>query len=402
MERLVIVGAGQRCYNMFALRLKKSYADKVEIVGVCDTNIKRCEYFRDTINENMKVYKDFYKMLDELKPDSVLVTTVDSTHHEYIIRALEKGCDVYSEKPITMDEEKCYLIREAERKSGKRVTVTFNCRFMPYFTKIKEIIKSGAIGRVLSINYEYVLHTRHGGDYFKRWHRFLDNCGGMMVHKATHHFDIVNWLLEDDPESVSAQGARLYFGNEDRPHGERCSTCPYASTCESYENLQVEPELKALYFDSESEDGYVRDHCAFKGDTDIYDSMSVAVKYKKGTMLTYSLNLFSTNEGYNMNIIGEKGRIEASTLNELDKYRLILRHRNGQVDEITFPKATGSHGGGDDRMLSMMFGGVTEDPLGQFAGSYDGVKSAMIGIAANQSIKDGKRIELTPILEKLK
>ncbi len=402
MERLVIVGAGQRCYNMFAKNLIKSFSDKVEMVGIYDPNVKRSEYFRDTINPNMKVYKDFDLMLDELKPDSVLVTTVDAYHHEFIIRALDRGYNVYSEKPITMDEEKCFAIREAEKRSGKSVKVTFNCRFMPYFTKIKEVLKSGVIGKVLSINYEYVLNTRHGGDYFKRWHRFLGISGGMMVHKSTHHFDIVNWLLEDDPESVSAQGARLYFGNEDRPHGERCSTCPYANTCESYENLLAEPELKALYFDNESEDGYMRDHCAFKGDTDIYDSMSVAVKYKKGTLLTYSLNLFSTNEGYNINFIGEKGRIEASTLNGLDKYKLIVRHRDGQVDEITFPKVPGSHAGADDRMLSMMFCGVTDDPLGQFADSYDGVKSAMIGIAANQSIKEGKRIELTPILEKLK
>lgn len=402
MERLVIVGAGQRCYYMFAKRLKENYADKVEIVGVCDTNIKRCEYYRDTINPNMKIYKDFDLMLDELKPDSVLVTTVDCYHHEYIIRALEKGYNVYSEKPITMDEEKCLAIRDAEKRTGKKVTVTFNCRFMPYFAKLKEIMMSGVIGKPLAIHYEYLLNTVHGGDYFKRWHRFMDNCGGMMVHKATHHFDIINWILEDDPESVSAQGARLYFGNEDRPHGERCWNCTYANTCESYQDLINEKGMKELYFDPETEDGYRRDHCAFKGDTDIYDSMSVAVKYKKGTILTYSLNLFSTDEGYTLNIIGEKGRIETSTFFAGDKYKIIVRYRDGRVDEITFPKASGTHNGGDDRMLAMFFGGVTDDPLGQCSDSFDGVKSAMIGIAANRSIQEGKRIELTPILEKMR
>ena len=350
----------------------------------------------------MKIYDDFEKMLDELKPDMVLVTTVDCYHDKYVIRALEKGYDALSEKPLTTDEDKCFAIREAERKSGKKVTVTFNCRFMPYFAKLKELLMSGIIGKPLAIHYEYLLHPSHGGDYFKRWHRFMKNSGGMMVHKSTHHFDIVNWLLDDEPISVSAQGARLYFGNEDRPHGERCSTCEYAKTCELYFDLNSDQDVKELYLNAEKEDGYLRDHCSFKSDTDIYDSMSVSVAYKKGALLTYSLNLFSTNEGYTLNIIGEEGRIETSTFFEGDDYKIIVRDRNSQVKEITFPKVEGGHSGGDDRMLSMLFGDLSDDPLGQRSDSFDGIKSVMIGVAANRSIKEGKRIELTPILDKMR
>jgi predicted dehydrogenase len=341
-------------------------------------------------------------MLDETKPDMVLVTTIDGFHHKYIIRALDKGYNVLSEKPLTTTEENCLAIRDAEKRSGKKVTVTFNCRFMPYFARIKEVLMSGVIGKPLSIHYEYLLNTVHGGDYFKRWHRFMQNSGGMLVHKSTHHFDIINWLLQDDPVSVSAQGARLYFGNDDRPHGERCTDCQYAKTCESYFNFKDYENITEMYFNSEKEDGYLRDHCAFKADTDIYDSMSVSVAYTKGTLLTYSLNLFSTNEGYNLNIIGEKGRIEASTFFGGDKHKLIVRYRNGRVDEMTFPKTGGGHDGGDDRMLDMFFGGLTDDPLGQCSDSYDGIKSALIGISANRSIKEGRRIDLTDTLKKLK
>ena len=261
---------------------------------------------------------------------------------------------------------------------------------------------TGVIGKPLAIHYEYLLDTRHGGDYFKRWHRFMEKSGGMMVHKSTHHFDIINWLLNDDPISVSAQGARLYYGNEDRPHGERCSTCSYKETCNSYEFIYDNEFLQKMYFDAESEDGYVRDHCVFKNDTDIYDSMSVSVAYKKGTLLTYSLNLFNTDEGYTMNIIGEKGRIETSTFFEGETYKIIVRYRDGRVEEVTCPKTEGGHAGGDERMVAMLFGGEMEDPLGQCSDSFDGVKSALIGIAANRSIREGVRVEITPILEKMK
>ena len=202
-------------------QLRDNFADKVEIVGCCDTNIKRCEYFQKTINPNMRIYeiKDFDAMLEETKADAVLVATPDCYHHEYIARAMRKGCDVYCEKPITIDEEKCKIIREVEKETGRKLTITFNCRFQPHFAKFKEILNSGIIGKPLYINYHYMLHPGHGGDYFKRWHRFMDQSGGMLLHKSTHHFDIINWILEDEPVKVSAQGARLFYGNDDRPHG---------------------------------------------------------------------------------------------------------------------------------------------------------------------------------------
>lgn len=403
MKRLAIVGAGVRCYGPFAKEIKEKYSDKVELVSVCDWNIKRCEFYRDTLNPNMQVYTDFDLMLKEVKPDAVLITTQDCYHHEYIIKAMDSGCDVFCEKPMTIDEEKCMAIREAEKRTGKKLTVTFNCRFMPYFVQLKEIVASGVIGKPLAIHYEYLLNTVHGGDYFKRWHRFMENSGGMLVHKSTHHFDIVNWILEDEPESVIAQGKRLYFGNDDRPHGTRCSTCDYKADCVNFDDFSQEHRMEnKLFMKLEGEGGYVRDHCPFNNDTNIYDSMSVSVAYKKGTLLTYSLNLFSTDEGYTLNIIGEKGRIETSTFFEGDKNKIIVRYRDGRVDELYFPKATGGHMGGDVRMVAMLFGGLTDDPLGQCADSFDGIKSVMVGVAANQSIKEGKRVHLTPILDKMR
>ena len=404
MKRIAIVGAGYRCYDMFVKKLCEDYKDEVEFVAVCDTNIKRGEFFQSVIGENLKLYEDFDKMLAETEPDAVLVTTVDKVHHEYIVKTLDAGIDVYSEKPITIDQEKCKIIRDAEKRSGKKITVTFNCRFMPYFAKVKELLMTGIIGKPLTVNYEYTLNKVHGGDYFKRWHRFMENSGGMMVHKATHHFDIVNWLLDDEPISVTAEGSRLYYGNESHPHGERCGSCEFKSKCLSYDDLSVYPEMKELYFTPEQVDGYQRDHCVFKGDTDIYDAMSVSVKYAKGAILTYSLNLFNTDEGYTMSIVGTEGRLEASTFfgdEEKDVIKITLNDKTKKTIEL--PKIISYHGGGDLKMLSMLFGSKKiEDTLEQCADSFDGFKSVIIGIAANKSIKEGRRINVKEILDELR
>ncbi len=403
MKRLVVVGAGMRCYAMWAVSLKEKYADRVEIVGVYDLNRVRSEYFQKNINPKMEIFDDFDTMLDTLHPDIVMVTTKDSVHHQYIIRALEKGYDVLTEKPMTDTEEKCYAIRQAEKQSGKEVTVTFNCRFMPYFIKLKELASSGIIGRIFNITYDYRLNNAHGGDYFKRWHRKMENCGGMLVHKSTHHFDIINWLLDDAPKAVSAQGTRLYYRPENHHWSERCRQCPHIDTCESTsKSLLTDEKTNEMYFKAEGVDGFVRDHCAFYGDADIYDTMSVSVAYEKGTILTYTLCMYCTEEGFVLNLVGEKGKIEYTNLIPGKEDKVYVTLRTGEVQEYPIPRETGMHDGGDDRMLSMFFGGVTDDPLHQCATSYDGIKSAMIGIAANQSIATGRRIELAPVLEKLK
>ena len=405
-KRFVIVGAGFRCYHMFAKTIRDRFSDRCEIVGVCDPNYMRAQIYIDTINKDMKYYEDFDKMLEELKPDAALVTTPDAYHPKQIIKALNAGVDVYTEKPLTTTRENCAAIREAEKKSGKKVTITFNCRFIPFFVQLKEVVESGIIGTPLSINYDYHLPYTHGGDYFKRWHRFMEMSGGMLVHKSTHHFDVVNWLLKDDPESVIAQGNRVYYGNDDRPHGERCLQCQYKETCTSFDWLEDDKEdIQLLYFNPEKVDGYQRDHCVFKPDTDIYDNMSVSVKYKKGAIMTYTLHMFSPTEGFRINITGTKGRMEMAShfdFNSKNPYEDIVVYLDDKsIHTIQYPKAGGMHSGGDDRMLDMFFANKP-DPLGQCSSSYDGIKSAMIGIAANESIKTGRRIELTEFLESMK
>ena len=139
MKKYVIAGASGRAYYLFAKSLKESFSDCAQVTGVFDPNPLRAEKFKE-IDPDYRIYTDFDLMLEREKPDAVIVTTVDRYHHEYIIRALEAGCDAISEKPLTIDAEKCRMIFDAQRRTGKKVIVTFNFRFMPYVTKVKEFL----------------------------------------------------------------------------------------------------------------------------------------------------------------------------------------------------------------------------------------------------------------------
>jgi predicted dehydrogenase len=118
-KRIAIVGTGSRALGMWSKDVQANYADKVEYVGLCDINPGRLAYVKKATGFNCPTFTDFEKMMKEVKPDILIVTTVDSTHHEFIIRGMELGANVITEKPMTTDEQKCEAILETEKKTGR-------------------------------------------------------------------------------------------------------------------------------------------------------------------------------------------------------------------------------------------------------------------------------------------
>jgi len=135
VKKYAIVGTGNRGILSYAVPMAEEYRDCVQIVGACDINRKRAELVSEFTHLDIPAYTDFDLMLKETQPDVVIVTTKDCAHAEYIIKALEFGCDVISEKPMTTTDEMCARIIEAERRTGHKVTVTFNCRFFPFYVE---------------------------------------------------------------------------------------------------------------------------------------------------------------------------------------------------------------------------------------------------------------------------
>lgn len=265
---------------------------------------------------------EFDRMIEETQPDTVIVTSIDRTHHRYIIRAMELGCDVISEKPMTVDEEKCQEILEAIERTGKKLRVTFNYRYAPHNTKIRELIMDGAIGEVLSVNFEWLLNTQHGADYFRRWHRDKRNSGGLLVHKSTHHFDLMNFWLGSRPDTIYAMGDLRFYGRENAEKRGVTEFYQHAHGSSAAENdpfalhLKDNEQLKQMYLDTEHEDGYLRDQSVFGDNISIEDTMAVMVKYKNKTIMNYSLNAYLPWEGFIVVFNGTKGRMEVKVVEQ--------------------------------------------------------------------------------------
>ncbi len=392
--RMAIVGTGSRGSFTWGQEVVKGYSDVVEIVGLCDHNGKRVEAAKKLIGISAPTFTDFDRMIRDVKPDTVTVTTVDGMHAKYIIRAMELGCDVMSEKPLCTDEQQCQAILDAQKKTGKKITVTFNARHGVKEKKLKAMLLEKTIGDVISVDFHEYLDTSHGADYFRRWHKMKANSGTLLVHKASHHFDQANWWLNSAPVSVTAFGELKYYGRNSPFRGTNCRTCPHKQQCKFYWDVTKNPQHVKLYTECESEDGYLRDGCVFDDKTDIYDTMSVAVRYENGVQLNYTANTFLPYEGQAISFNGTKGRIDLNSYSGggLKNDELRLTRSFGKSEVITdFDQVrTGGHGGMDSSLHDLIFRGLPNaDPLNLRANFRDGALASLIGIAARRSIERG-------------
>lgn len=423
--RYAQVGTGGRA-RMYYEALCSTYTDSCELVGFCDQSPTRMNYANRMIKEKFDhdpiptyYYTDFEKMIEEQKPDVVIVTSVDRTHDDYIIRAMEMGCDVVTEKPITTDEKKAQKIIDAQKRTGKHIRVAFNYRYAPHHTKIRELIMSGVIGEVYSVHFEWLLNTVHGADYYRRWHRNKANSGGLLVHKATHHFDLVNFWMGTEPDTVVAFGDLNFYG---RHNAERRGVKDFYYRCYGSEaakndhfaiDIENNPALKGMYLDAEADSGYIRDRSVFGDDISIEDTMAVMVRYKNNAMMTYSLNSYMPWEGFNVMFNGSKGRIEYHAVERPyinaggDKknegatktYEIKVCPMIGEPYLVPIKMMEGGHGGGDVVMLDDLFlANPPEDPFKRAADHKDGIKSILTGVAANKSIASGLPVKVETLV----
>ncbi len=414
--RYVLAGCGGRGTGMFGVPLAKEFPRTARLVGLFDLNAKRMAASAGIIGEpDLPQFTSFEQMLEQCDCDVVAVSTRDASHAGYIVAALEAGKAVVSEKPLCVSAEQCRRIIKAQERTGGTVFVTHNARYGAAEMAIYKLLRAGAIGRVLNMTFHELLDRRHGADYFRRWHRNKSNSGGLLIHKASHHFDLLNWWAGGKADQLTARGGLLFYGEKGPFHGPRCSACPHAKRCEFHVDMFASDKAKSLYQQAESEDGYVRDGCVFDPGIDIEDHASVLYNYDNGIEVTYSLQAYSPVEGYIISIEGTAGRLEYRTVKdtswlgggsivpglEADKGTVLRLIRPGKgVEDVEVTRQEGGHGGADPALRDEFFGA----PLGKkvterMAPLDQAVQAVLVGAAANVSIATGRPVDVQKLLE---
>jgi predicted dehydrogenase len=400
--RMAMIGTGERGILTWGQPVARDYADVVEIVGLCDINGLRAKAAQGLIGTQAPAYVDFEQMLRETAPELVVITTVDAAHCRYVLRALELGLDVMCEKPMCTDEPQVQAVVDAVKKSRGKLAVAFVMRHEPAAVKIKQLLMERAIGNLVSVDFNEYLDTSHGASYFRRWHHLKENSGTLLCTKATHHFDLVNWWLASDPLEVAADGDLKVYGRNGALRSTHCRACPYRRQCRFDFDVMKNPFLVKLYVACESEDGYFRDGCVFRENTNIYDTMAVQARYENGVRLNYLANAYLPYEGQAIAINGDRGRIEWNNYSgggfKIRELRLTRAFGKSEVIPIP-PERSGGHGGTDSDMRDRTFRkGPADDPLNQRADVHAGVASSLLGIAAYRSIeRGGERIKISSL-----
>jgi predicted dehydrogenase len=290
-------------------------------------------------------------------------------------------------------------------------------RYEAAMSRIKTLLNEGAVGRILTISFRETLDRHHGADYFRRWHRFRENSGGLLIQKGSHHFDVLNWLVGSRPRQVIARGGLYFYGARGTLHGERCLDCPHAATCEFYADIFTDhEEQRQLYREAERDSRYVRDGCVFDPRIDIEDYMAVLYDYENGVQVAYDLVAFASLEGLRLEIEGTAGRIVYEDvvptdwppgdvvvpgLEAFESHQLTLYSFRDGV--IRYPTDAWLENSETDRgdMLPEIFARPPDAPLAErLASLEDGAWAVLVGAAANRSIAEGSRpIQVGALLE---
>lgn len=426
MKKIVVCGLSNRALGMFVYSILQQFGSHNQIVGLLDSDNRRIELCKERFPELLAIptYEPdhFQQMIDETKPDTVIVTSRDDTHINYILQGLERNLDVITEKPMVTNAHDARRIIEAEKMSKGKVIVAFNYRYNPFHRKIKELILEGKIGKVTSVDLNWYIDTYHGASYFKRWNRNRDFSGGLSIHKSTHHFDLVNWWLDQKPEEVFAYGALHYFGkdgefNPSPTNNRYCSTCDEKQLCHYYmrwsdrrNNVNAKDDhIKADSIEKSAQNytHYRPDSCIFDHSIEIEDTYVATVKYDKGAFLSYSVNFSLPYEGYRLAINGTKGRIETTEYHEPSRIPFEVPEQTiefyplfgGAKETIHVLQTGGGHGGGDPVLLEDLFLGVDQTrPYPILAGAEAGAYSIAVGEGVWRSVKENKPYKIEDLL----
>ncbi|WP_341956468.1 Gfo/Idh/MocA family oxidoreductase [Microbacterium sp. LWH13-1.2] len=427
--RYAVAGAGARA-QMYVEGIIGTHRDRAELVAIIEPNPVRAELYADRIAEvgapapRLAAPDELEQVIRDEHVDRVIICSRDDLHAELIVRSLEAGADVVVEKPLTIDAASAARIEEAVERTGRQVVLTFNYRYSPRNSALRQVIQDGTIGEVTSVDFSWMLDTNHGADYFRRWHREKKNSGGLLVHKSSHHFDLVNWWIRSQPTRVFASGALRFYGADNaasRGLGERPARGTHDGGDLFELDLRTDERLTALYLDAEEHDGYKRDLDVFSEGITIEDNLALVVDYASGATMSYSLNAHAPWEGYRVAVNGTLGRVELDVIERgavlageglhphidpslsgsdgttslrPEGEQLIVQRHWEEAYEVPIDGGDGGHGGGDELLLSDVFEGPGDDPLARPADWTDGIRSIAVGIAGNRSLETGLPVKV--------
>jgi len=412
--KLACIGCGARAqtYTQLAACRPKQF----QIVAGADPVPERVEKIRNVSgNAAFRGFDSAEALLSAGKlADIMIIATQDNWHFEHCRGALSLGYDVLLEKPIATRRDQVLEIERLARLAGRRVMVCFVLRFAAFYRKAKEILDSGALGEIVSIQASEGVNPWHQAHSFVRGHwSVVDKSSPMILSKCCHDTDIVHWLAGRRCARVASFASLEFFRSERAPAGApaRCTDgCPVGDTC-PYNALRYATDMRypwlPMVYDRAREasadeiTAWLRTspwgRCVYHCDNDAVDRQVLALEFEGGVTGTFAMTAFAT--GRHLEICGTKGVLKGG-----ESYRqhfgthLILLPHEGDPVRYTVQAADGGyelHCGGDAGLVDALYDEMTKPPGAPLeAGIESTVHSHLIAFAAEESRLSGRVVNL--------
>lgn len=431
-RRYALCGVSNRGVMSFALPVlglapdgtagDESHADVADIVALVEPDTARAQAFNEWLAASAAArgplprYDSVAELVAAEQVDGIIVASPDHTHLEHAVAGLEHGLVVLTEKPMVTTTAEATELLAAQQRTGGTVLVTHNYRYPPRHLQLKELIRSGAIGRPVQVLLEYHVDTSHGASYFVRWNREKARSGGLTLHKSTHHLDLLGWLLDDEPVTVAAVGGTQFYGPSG-PHRPRdASGTPLAGAA----LRDADPywqDMLATGAVHEPDGGprrgsldlpYVEqypagvDHSVYDEAVDSVDTITSVIGYRSGVGAAYLINFSSPWEGFRLVVNGTHGQLETVSVHRshgdiTGGDEIVHRPLFGEPVRIPVATAEGGHEGADPLMRQDLFHGPSQRSLelGLPADARQGALAVAAGEALWQSAETGETIRIS-------
>lgn len=428
MFTVSILGCGSRGHYTYGECMANYFPDRFKIVSVCDIDPKKIELAKqDWGIKDENCFLDSDEFLKEKRSDALVIATQDRDHVKMCVKALELGYDILLEKPISPLENELYELLEANKKYNRKVIVCHVLRYAPAFLKIKELLDSGAIGKIVCIDWlEQVTYWHQAHSFVRGNWRNDEETSPMIMQKCCHDLDLLQYYADSKCLTVYSVGDRSFFKKENQPDGasDRCATCKYKNSCVySAEQLYVEKWKKDFDWvkDKPDVDDYARKQgwpfnvvdlsrpiteesirkayessqygqCVFACDNNVVDNQTVVMQFENGIKANLTMTAFTALPGRKMTFHGTLGEIE---MDEENDYIRLSRYGKGtqffsikEILKIAINDTFG-HGGGDLMLVRDFYKAlVGSEDLGTTLDKS--IESHLMALAAEKSRRSGE------------
>lgn len=403
--KFIIIGAGDRgrTYSRYSLL----HPGEMKVIAVAEPDEERRLYFAKEFGlyEN-QCYASYEEVLSKPKfADAVIIATPDNMHFCPTVMAMEKGYDILLEKPISNKLEDCIKLNELNKKLNRLIGVCHVLRYAPFYVKLKEIVGSGAIGDVVTIEHlEGVGWWHQAHSYVRGNWRNTKESSPMILAKACHDMDIILWFAGSNCKKISSFGSLIHFKKENAPSGStlRCTDgckveaeCPYSSL-KLYLNMELtgwpintisddlsyEGRLKAL-----KEGPYGR--CVYYCDNDAVDHQVVSIEFENSVTASFTMSAF-TEPGRKIRIMGTMGEVSGDGVN-IHYINFRNRKKESYIIERGGNDIDTGHDSGDYALMEAFIKAVRYQDRKYISSTLDvSVQSHIMAFAAEESMKEGK------------